>query len=204
MEEYGSLFGGQNLLSPGTVPTIIAIVGLAGAGKSEAVALLTAKYDHQRVYFGGVVVNEVKRRGLAVNPENERLVREELRANEGMGAIARRSLSDIRRQIDSGNRVVIDGLYSTPELSVLRENLRSDLVTVAVHCPRWLRKERLSTRSVRPLTSAQVDERDYFEVSRLDKAVPIVLADLHVVNDGSVEELAAKLYESIESLARGE
>ena len=34
--------------------------------------------------FGGIVVDEVVRRGWPINPRNEQIVREELRANEGM------------------------------------------------------------------------------------------------------------------------
>ncbi|HUK67743.1 MAG TPA: AAA family ATPase [Streptosporangiaceae bacterium] len=183
--------------SPAGVPAILAVVGLAGAGKSEAARLLVDRYGYCAVYFGGIVVGEVQRRGLPLQPANERAVREELRAAEGMDAIARRSIRPIRDHLDSGEKVVIDGLYSTAELARLRAEPGWDVVTLAVHAPRWLRKRRLRDRAVRPLTAQEVDERDWFELTNLDKAPPIVLADLHVVNDGGADQLGENIYKSI-------
>ncbi len=180
------------------VPSILAVVGLTGVGKSEATRLLVEKYSYSTVYFGGVVIDEVRRRGLAVVPDNERIVREELRAAEGMDVMAARSIEPIRKQLDDYGRVAIDGLYSTAELSLLRAKFGSLLVTLAIHAPRWLRAQRLGSRSVRPLTPAEMDERDRFEIMNLDKAPPIVLADLHVVNDGTTEQLAEKIYSIVQ------
>ncbi len=179
------------------MPAILAVVGLAGAGKSEAARLLVDSYGYRAVYFGGIVVGEVQRRGLPLQPASERAVREELRAAEGMDAIAARSIQPIREHLDGGENVVIDGLYSTAELARLRGEPGWDVVTLAVHAPRWLRKKRLRDRPVRPLTATEVDERDWFELTNLDKAPPIVLADLHVVNDGGVDELAENIDKSI-------
>ncbi len=179
------------------MPAILAVVGLAGAGKSEAARLLVDSYGYRAVYFGGIVVGEVQRRGLPLQPASERAVREELRAAEGMDAIAARSIQPIREYLDGGENVVIDGLYSTAELARLRAEPGWDVVTLAVHAPRWLRKKRLRVRPVRPLTATEVDERDWFELRNLDKAPPIVLADLHVVNDGGVGQLAQNIGKSI-------
>ena len=55
---------------------VLAVVGLAGTGKSEVVRLITEKQAFTVVYFGGVVLEEVERRGLEVNQTNERTVRE--------------------------------------------------------------------------------------------------------------------------------
>lgn len=183
----------------GAIPGILAVVGLTGVGKSEATRLLVENYGYSTVYFGGVVVEEVRRRGLPLLPANERMVREELRATEGMDVMAARSIEPIRKQLIDHERVAIDGLYSTAELSLLRATFGSDLVTIAVHSPRWLRMRRLASRTVRPLTPKEMDERDHFEITNLDKAPPIVLADLHVVNDGTVKQLAEKLRSAIGS-----
>lgn len=195
---HAALARRQELPRATEVPAVLAVVGLAGTGKSEATGLLVQKYGYSAIYFGGIVVDEVQRRGLPLRPASERAVREELRAAEGMDAIAARSIQPIRERLDSGENVVIDGLYSTAELSRLRAESDLDVVTLAVHAPRWLRKKRLRTRPVRPLTAKEVDERDWFELSNLDKAPPIVLADLHVVNDGTVNQLAENIYRTIE------
>ncbi len=195
------MVSGRSMPGTGAVPSILAVVGLTGVGKSEATRLLVEKYSYSTIYFGGVVVDEVRRRGLPVVPTNERTVREELRAAEGMGAVAARSIQPIRQQLIDHERVAIDGLYSTAELSLLRSEFGTHLVTLAIHAPRWLRKNRLGSRSVRPLTPEEMDERDRFEIMNLDKAPPIVLADLHIVNDGTIYQLAERIYTAIGSKA---
>jgi dephospho-CoA kinase len=186
-------------MNEGALPDMLAVVGLAGSGKSEATKIVAEAHGYEIVYFGGVVVEEVERRGLAVNAVSEQEVREDLRASEGMDAIARRSLPAIRAILQRGGRVAVDGLYSAGELDVLRSELSVPAVTLAVHAPRWLRKQRLANRPVRPLTADEVDTRDELEVANLDKAPPIALADLHVVNDASVESLG----ERVEAALRG-
>jgi dephospho-CoA kinase len=186
------------------LPEVLAVVGLAGSGKSEATKILASEHRYEVVYFGGVVVEEVARRGLEVNPANEKEVREDLRATEGMDAIARRSLPAIRAILEGGGRVGVDGLYSAGELDVLRGELAVPVVTLAVHAPRWLRKQRLAGRAVRPLTPDEVDTRDVLEVANLDKAPPIALADLHVVNDSTVDALRERLGEALHGWAVNE
>jgi dephospho-CoA kinase len=165
----------------------VAVVGLAGAGKSEVCELLVARHGFQRVYFGQVVLDELTALGLEPGAESERLVRERLRADEGMAVMAARSLPAIRRALADGRGVCIDGLYSTAEWELLAREI--ELVSVAVHASRRLRKARLAARPVRPLTGAELDRRDLTEIRNLDKAPPIALADAHLVNDGTREDL---------------
>ena len=89
---------------------VISVVGMAGAGKSEA-AKIFEENGFTRIRFGDVTDEEVKKRGLELNEENERHIRELLRKEYGMSAYARLNLPRIdlaRKQSD----VVIDGLYS--------------------------------------------------------------------------------------------
>ena len=60
---------------------IVAILGMPGSGKTEAIEYLEAKYHFPKVYFGQITIAEVEKRGLAVNPINERNVREIGRAH---------------------------------------------------------------------------------------------------------------------------
>ena len=178
---------------------IIALVGLCGTGKSEACAYLEG-LGFEVVYFGGTVVNEVKRRGMVVNPANEKAVREELRATHGMAAMAHINLPHIQSLLAAGKQVAIDGLYSLGELEVLRGAWGSRLKLLAIHAPKSLRYERLANRPVRPMTAQQVDERDTFEVKNLDKAGPIALADAHIINDTDRQTLLANLARVFSSL----
>ncbi len=172
---------------------ILAVVGLAGTGKSTVVAMVQKATGAPVVYFGGVIVGEVRRRGLAVNEQTERTVREEVRRLHGMSAVAQLAADDIGKQLTEQPLVIIDGLYSYAEYEYLTERFPDTLRTLAVHAPRGLREERLGKRPHRPLTPDEITSRDLREISTLDKATPIVLADWHVVNDDSVDVLAERL-----------
>lgn len=172
---------------------------MPGAGKSEVTGVLVESHGFERVYFGQVVLDELSRRDLAPGPESEKLVREQLRADEGMAVMAARSLPRIRAALADGHRVCIDGLYSRAEWELLAHE--TGVVTLAVHAPRWLRKSRLAQRPGRPLTGAELDARDLAEVDRLQKAEPIALADEHLVNGGSLDDLRERVDSVIEHLA---
>jgi dephospho-CoA kinase len=171
---------------------IIATVGMCGSGKSVAGERLE-QLGFARVYFGGLTIDEVRRRGLAVNEKNERAVREELRRTHGMGAFAVLSLPKIEALLREGKRVLIDGLYSFSEYKILKEKYGDGLLVIAVFTPRALRYERLARRAERPLGPAEAVSRDYAEIENIEKGGPIALADYTLVNDGTGEELVRRL-----------
>lgn len=175
------------------MPILLAVVGLAGTGKSEVTGYIKERYGYQAIYFGGYVLEEIKTRNLEVNSQNERLVREDLRRQHGMDVIARLSAEDIRRGLDGGHNIVIDGLYSYSEYRFLKELAPGRFYTLAVHAYKEMRYERLGRRSYRPLTPAEIDDRDMFELANLEKCPPIVLADYHVVNEGSIGDLRRRI-----------
>ena len=177
----------------GKSPRIVALVGLSGVGKSTAVDLVSDMRPFETVYFGGVVLNEVDARGLARTSAAEAEVRESLRAEFGMAVMANKSLPAIDAAVAAGHDVLIDGLYSYAEYLVLREKFGDRLRLIAVHARKDVRAARLAARPVRPLSAAEMAARDAHEVGAVDKAQPIVLADYHVVNDGSVDDLRAGL-----------
>ena len=170
--------------------SVIAIVGLCGTGKSVVTGYLSERYGYEIIYFGGIVIRELEARGLEVNADNERSVREELRR---MAVMAMRSLPEIRARLERGARVVIDGLYSYSEYTVLREDLGDLLTVIAVHAPKPLRYRRMGQRPKRPLTPEQVDRRDLAEIRNLEKSDPIVLADEHLVNGADLAHLYRRI-----------
>jgi dephospho-CoA kinase len=165
---------------------------MPGAGKSLCAKHLKARGFYQ-FRFGGIVVAEVARRGWALTPDSERIVREELRANEGMDAIARRALPHLLAALEQHHSIIIDGLYSFSEYIVLRPALGSDMVIVAITCDRPLRYQRLASRPERPLTAAEAEERDFREVDKLEKGGPIALADYTLLNNGEPTAMLASL-----------
>lgn len=181
-------------------PRALALVGMPGAGKS-----LCAKHLQDRGFFqyrfGSIVVEEVIRRGWPLTPENERVVREEFRANEGMDAIARRALPNLKMALRQGRSLVIDGLYGFGEYKTLHHELGTDMIVVAITAPRWLRYARLASRPERPLTAAEAEVRDYQEIENLEKGGPIAIADFTLVNDAEPEDLLFALDTLVGELA---
>lgn len=169
-----------------TAVRLLAIVGMPGAGKSLLAEHLE-KQGYPKLRFGQITIDEVERRGWAVNPENERTVREEIRANEGMDAYAKRLLPHIAAALDSHNRVILDGLYSFSEYKTLNAEYGAQLVLVAVVCDRARRYARLGERPVRPLTPEEAEQRDVAEIEKLEKGGPIAIADYFLDNNGTPE-----------------
>ncbi len=180
-------------------PRSLALVGMPGSGKTLCAQHLAAQGFYQ-FRFGSIIENEVVARGLPVNPQNERIVREEFRANEGMDAIARRALPHLKNALETHHSIIIDGLYGFSEYKLLKPELGQDMVVVAIACSRRLRYERLAQRPVRPLTPEEAEERDWREIDFLEKGGPIAIADYTLVNDRDTDALLHELDTLIQRL----
>ena len=170
---------------------IYALVGMCGSGKSVACEHFQ-KRGWDFVYFGGVTMDELKKRGLEKNEANERKVREELRAAYGPAAFAILLLPVIEEKLKKGS-VVLDGLYSWSEYKVLEERFGDALKLIAIIADKHIRYDRLTRREIRPLTPEQAKSRDKAEIENLEKGGPIAVADFFVMNNGSIEETNAML-----------
>ena len=178
---------------------VVAIVGMAGSGKSE-VARQFEKSGYIRIRFGDITDEEVKKRGLLLNEVNERQVREQLRQEYGMAAYAKLNLPRIDETLQKSN-VVIDGLYSWEEYVLLKEYYGDKLYLVAVYSSPKMRHARLTMRQVRPLTNHEAADRDKNEIEVINKGGPIALADYTITNESSLQELKEQTQRIIERLA---
>jgi len=166
---------------------VVAIVGMAGSGKSE-VARVFEQSGFSIIRFGDITDQEVKRRGLELNEENERHVRQELRKEHGMAAYAMLNLPRIDQALLSIN-VVVDGLYSWEEYTLMKSRFENDLYVVAIWASPRTRYMRLAGRKVRPLTTEQAATRDNAEIEKVNKGGPIAMADFTIINESSLQEL---------------
>lgn len=166
---------------------VVAIVGMAGSGKTE-VARAFEKNGFVRIRFGDVTDEEVKKRGLALNEENERYVRELLRQEHGMSAYAQLNLPRIDFALKQSD-VVIDGLYSWEEYTFLKDCYREKFYVVAVWASPKTRYARLSQRPERRLTLEEAASRDRAELEKTNKGGPIAIADFSIINEASVSDL---------------
>ena len=166
---------------------IVAIVGMTGSGKSE-VASIFEKDGFFRIRFGDITDEEVRSRGLALTEDNERLAREALRKEQGMDAYAKLNLPRIDSALESKN-VVVDGLYSWEEYSLMKDYYGENFLVVAVYASPETRYTRLERRSIRGRTEEESASRDTAEIENSNKGGPIAMADFTIINESSQEDL---------------
>jgi dephospho-CoA kinase len=177
---------------------VVAVVGMAGSGKSE-VSRVFEEAGFVRVRFGDITEEEIQRRGLPLNEENERKIREELREKYGMAAYARLNLPRIDAARAKAS-VVADGLYSWEENILLKDYYKGDFCVVAVYASPATRYARLASRSRRRLTLEEAASRDNSEIVNLNKGGPIAMADHTIINEAPIEELRESARAVIERL----
>ncbi len=177
---------------------IIAVVGMSGSGKSVVVDYLTEK-GFPKVYFGGMIYKEMKRRGIEITSdgESEKQFREMIRETEGKDWVVKQVIEETINLINAGQkRIVLDGLYSWTEYKILKKEFPGQLTVLAVVVPKALRHFRVGKRPERPFNTKEIQERDRSEVENLEKGGPIAMADYYVLNDDSV----AKLHNDVDAI----
>lgn len=126
---------------------IIAFVGMPASGKSEA-AKAARKKRIPVVVMGDVVRNEAMRRGLEPSDVNIGSVGDQLRAKDGMGAIAKLCVPDIRKLAGTGadRVVVVDGVRGLAEVAIFRREFGDEFTLVSIVAPIEIRLKRISRR----------------------------------------------------------
>ena len=166
---------------------VVSIVGMTGSGKSE-VARVFENNGFTKVRFGDITDREIEKRGLELNEENERYIRQQLRKEHGMSAYAKLNLPGIDSLLKSSD-VIVDGLYSWEEYVLLKDYYGDRFTVVAVLASPDTRYNRLTRRSVRPLTLEEAASRDVAEIENINKGGPIAMADFIIINESSLEDL---------------
>jgi dephospho-CoA kinase len=173
---------------------LIAIVGMPGAGKTVAADFFRAKHIPV-LRFGDQTDITLKELGLPRNETNERFVREKLRKDLGMAAMAIKIEPRILETAKTHSVIVLDGLYSWEEYIYLKRKF-PDIQLLCIYAPPKTRYARLGHRKVRPLTEDEASSRDISEIENLNKGGPIAIADYCIVNDGD-EKAFQGLLESV-------
>lgn len=179
---------------------IVAILGLPGAGKTVVADWLRER-GFGYVRLGQIILDIVRERGLAPTEENERPIREQVRKDHGMAALATLNFPKIDLLLPKRS-VVVDGLYSWEEYIEFKKKYGARSLTLAIYASPRTRYHRLSTRIYdaatdpsmrhRPCTRAQAQARDYAQIENLHQGGPIAMADYTLVNEGNLDELKAK------------
>lgn len=170
---------------------LLAIVGMPGSGKSIASEFFRS-CGIPVLRFGDQTDIGLKEAGLPINEANERAYREQIRKELGMAAMAIKIEPRILELASASKRVVLDGLYSWEEYLYLKEKF-SQLKLLCIYAPPLVRYERLSHRTIRPLTHEESEARDIAEIEHLNKGGPIAMADYVIVNDSDEMTFKSKL-----------
>ncbi len=181
---------------------ILAIVGMSGSGKSVVVDALTAK-GYPKVYFGGMIYKEMEKRGIerTEDGESEKQFREMIRETEGKDWVVNQVITETKDLIAAGQkRIVLDGVYSWTEMMTLKKEFPKTLTFIAVVVDRNVRYARVAARPGRAFDGAAIRERDRSEIENLEKGGPIAAADYYILNNGSVEDLTARLTEILKEI----
>ena len=183
---------------------LVCLVGMPGSGKSEVSSYLMSKRDFGYIRFGQVVLDKVKETGQKPTEELERGIRENIRKEHGMAAMAILNAEKID-QILKEKDVLVDGLRSIEEYIFLKERYGDRFIDVAVYAPPAVRYQRLAIRSqnyiedkdlkFRSFTIDESKKRDIAEAEGLHMGTTIAMADYVVINNCTKAELQAQIDE---------
>ena len=172
---------------------LIAVVGMAGSGKSVVTEYLEKK-GFTRIYFGGVIYDKMKEANIEITPESQKEFREKIRKELGMGAVATLLLPKIITSYEQNN-TVLDGLYSWDEYLILKEVFGEKIKLLAVVSQKKIRYDRIGKRKERPFNRDEIERRDITEIENLAKGGPIAFADEFILNNGSQKDCERQLDE---------
>ncbi len=171
--------------------TIIALVALPGAGKSEAARFFMEK-EIPVVSLGRAINAYVDKQGLEHTETVHKKVRKDFRDKHGMAAMAILNKDKIASVLSEGTVVVIDGMRSWEEYLYLRKEFaHARVLIVSIYAEKRLRYKRVSRRADR--AKLYGEERDIDELIGTNMGPTIAFADYMVVNDGSKEQFVESL-----------
>ncbi|MBI4973908.1 nucleoside monophosphate kinase [Candidatus Roizmanbacteria bacterium] len=172
---------------------IIALVGLPGAGKSEAAAFFTKK-GLPVISFGKIINDYIDKHKLGHTEAVHKKVREELREKYGKEALAVLNKDKIAELLKTKNIIAIDGMRSWEEYLYLKKELKKTHVYILVlYANKQLRYERSSKREYR--ADLYGEERDINELIGTNMGPTIAFSDFLVKNNFSMKDFHDKLEE---------
>lgn len=170
---------------------IIAIIGMPGAGKTEAANIFKEK-GFPVLRFGDQTDIGLKELGKELTEENERWYREKLRKELGMAAYAIKIKPRVDKALSKNKVVVLDGLYSWEEYLYLKKFF-PNLILLCIYTRPTVRYQRLVDRNHRCLSFGKARGRDVAEVENLNKGGPIAIADYLIKNETTLVDLEKEI-----------
>ena len=173
-----------------TSPRYIGLTGTNASGKGEAAAFF-GLHGYQYHSLSDAIREELEKRGLPPTRDNLIRVGNELRESLGADVLAKRIFKKIRE------KSVIDSIRNPSEIAYLRR--QEGFILLSVDAPVELRYQRARLRgrdeSAGTLEAFKAKERE--EITDRERGQQLRncmdLADLSVINDGTLEDFHKKL-----------
>ncbi len=170
---------------------ILAIVGLPGAGKTDAANYYKSK-GIPIVAFGKVINDMIDQKKIPHTESVHKEVREGIRKQYGIAALAILNEQKIKDALAKNFIIVIDGMRSWEEYLYLKKQFPNVNVSiVAIFADKDIRYKRLSERKHRSLLYGE--QRDIDELIGINMAPTIAFADYSIKNNYSLIDFHDKL-----------
>ncbi len=178
---------------------VIGITGTIGAGKGTIVEYLMEVKGFAHFSVRGYLTREIEHRGMQVNRDSMVAVANELRARYNPAFIIEELYKEA---VESGKDCVIESIRTPGEVEALRK--LDQFVLLAVDADPKIRYERIFLRGSE---TDQIDFETFLqnEAREMHSADPnhqnlhkcIGMADVVLLNNGTIEELYARLEEVV-------
>lgn len=179
---------------------VIGVVGMPASGKGEF-SKIAAGMGIPVIVMGDMIRKAVREAGLEPNDTNFGATANRLRAEHGMDAIARLCIPEIRNQ--AAPLVLIDGIRGDTEIALFRKNF-SGFTVISIDSAFDKRLERIAARARSDdfTTADALHNRDERELGwGLGNALK--MADLHLKNEGTLEEFTRAVQDLLGRLGQG-
>lgn len=178
---------------------MVAFVGLAGSGKTEAITYLAKEYQLPLISFSNVINDYIDKNGLAHDEKTHQKLRTQFREKHGIASMAILREKELKQELAHAKLVLIEGLYSWEEYTYLKEKFPDvRIYLVAIWARKDLRWTRAAARTYRK--GLYGEERDISELLTTNKGPPIAFADFLIVNDFTLDQFHDKLDETYRAI----
>ena len=178
---------------------VIGVVGMPASGKGEFSKIASAM-GIPVIVMGDMIRRAVTAAGLEPNDENFGATANRLRAEQGMDAIAQLCVPEIQKQVSP--LVLVDGIRGDTEISLFRKTFFGfTVISIDSSFENRLTRIAARARSDDFTTADALRNRDERELGwGLGNALK--MADLHLQNEGTLEEFTRDVQDLLKTLGQ--
>lgn len=169
-----------------------------GAGKGTLVTYLVEMCGFTHYSARAFLIEEIERRGLPVNRDSMIEVSNDLRTTYGADHVIRQLH---KRAQASGQDAIIESVLTTGEAQYLKEQ---GALLIAIDADRHVRYERITARqsetdrvSFEKFVEQEERKMHSDDPGKHNVAGVMAIADVHLMNNGTVEELEAEVHATL-------